>query len=254
MSRSDSFWSRSTEYAAGFQVILATLPAVIALLHGGTALAQAQSANISSCGALFVPRQYGPYDFRTDKAKLPIVLGAHFTPQVEALIRGQTGATPGGDIDYTLRTIPNHPNALMAMMRLGEKEKTPQPHGSRYTVECWFDRAIQFRPDDNMVRMIYTNFLTKNNRKPEAMQQLDIVLKATKDNAFTYQNIGLLYVDLGEHQKALVQAHKAMELGLNRPELKEKLQAAGKWAEPVAASAEPTLAEPAAAASAPTKP
>ncbi len=218
------------------------------------ALAQGQSANISSCGALFNSGQYGPFDFRTDKEKLPIVLGAHFTPEVEALIRGKTSATPGGDIDYTLRAIPNHPNALMAMMQLGEKEKTPQPRGSRYTVECWFDRAIRFRPDDNMVGMIYTSFLTKNNRKSEAMQQLDIVLKTAKDNAFTHQNIGLLYFDLGEHQKALVQAHKAMALGLNRPELKEKLQAAGKWAEPVAASAEPTLAEPAAAASAPSKP
>ena len=102
--------------------------------------------------------------------------------------------------------------------------------------------------------MIYTNFLTKNNRKPEAMQQLDIVLNAVKDNAFTHQNIGLLYADLGEHQRALVQAHKAMELGLNRPELKEKLQAVGKWAEPVVVKTEPTLAEPSPAASAPTKP
>ena len=218
------------------------------------ALAQDQSANYSSCGALFSSGQYGPYDFRTDKQQLPIVLGAHFTPEVEALIRGTTNRAPGGDIDYTLRAIPNHPNALMAMMRLAEKEKTLKPSGSRYPVECWFDRAIRFRPDDSMVRMIYTTFLTKNNRKPEAMQQLDIVVNTVKDNAFTHQNIGLLYVDLGEHQKALVQAHKAIELGLNRPELKKKLQAAGKWVEPVAASAEPTLAEPSAAASAPTKP
>ena len=59
------------------------------------ALAQDQSANISSCGALFSSGQYGPYDFRTDKQQLPIVLGAHFTPEVEALIRGTTSRTPG---------------------------------------------------------------------------------------------------------------------------------------------------------------
>ena len=218
------------------------------------ALAQDQSANISSCGALFSSGQYGPYDFRTDKQQLPIVLGAHFTPEVEALIRGTTSRTPGGDIDYTLRSIPNHPNALMAMMRLAEKEKTLKPSGSRYPVECWFDRAIRFRPDDTMVRMIYTNFLTKNNRKPEAMQQLDIVLNAAKDNAFTHQNIGLLYADLGEYQRALVQAHKAMELGLNRPELKEKLQTVGKWAEPVTVNTDPTVAEPSLASPAPIKP
>ena len=30
-------------------------------------------------------------------------MGAHFTPEVESLIRGHTTTTPGGDIDYTLR-------------------------------------------------------------------------------------------------------------------------------------------------------
>lgn len=122
------------------------------------------------------------------------------------------------------------------MMRLAEKEKDPKPYGSRYTVECWFDRAIRFRPDDQVVRMIYTTYLNKHNRKPEAMQQLDIVLNAAKDNAFTYQNVGLLRVDLGEYDKALVQAHKAIELGLNRPDLRQKLQNVGKWVEPPPAS------------------
>lgn len=194
------------------------------------------------CGAL--TNGYGPYDFRTDKDKLPIVTGAHFLPFVENLVRGNTSSTPGGDIDYTLRAIPNHPNALMSMMRLGEKEKTEKPSGSRYTVECWFDRAIRFRPDDHIVRMIFTTFLTKKNRKSEAMQQLEFILKSAKDNAFTHQNVGLLYFDLGEHPLALAQAHKAIELGLNRPDLRDKLQAIGKWAEPA----------PTEAASAPAKP
>lgn len=196
------------------------------------AIAQNQDPTSSMCGPLYSSGQYGPYDFRHDKDKLPIVIGAHFTPDVEALIRGKTNSTPGGDIDYTLRAIPNHPNALLAMMRLGEKVKSQQPRDSRYTVECWFERAIRFRPDDHVVRMIYTTFLTKNNRKAEAMQQLDIVLNAAKDSPFTYQNVGLLYVDLGEYDKALVQAHKAIELGLNRPDLREKLQSIGKWVDP----------------------
>lgn len=205
---------------------------VCAFAYCSSAFAQSGSA---ACGPL--ENGYGPYDFRTDRDKLPIVVGAHFTPMVEQLIRGTTSGTPGGDIDYTLRAIPNHPNALLSMMRLAEKEKDPKPSGSRYTVECWFDRAIRFRPDDQVVRMIYTTYLTKNKRKPEAMQQLEIVLHgATKDNPFTHQNVGLLLVDLGEYDKALVQAHKAIELGLNRPDLRQKLQNVGKWVEPPPAS------------------
>lgn len=194
----------------------------------------AQAETVSTCGPLFSLGQYGPYDFRIDKDKLPIVLGAHFTPEVESLIRGKSGATPGPDIDYTLRAIPNHPNALISMMRLGEKENQSKPSGSKYTMECWFERAIRFRPDDQIVRMIYTTYLTKNNRKPEALQQLDVVLGSANDNAFTHQNVGLLYFDLGEYPLALAQAHKAIELGLNRPGLREKLQSVGKWEEPTA--------------------
>jgi tetratricopeptide (TPR) repeat protein len=213
----------------------------------GTGTAQAQAG--SACGPLYSQGQYGPYDFRTDKDKLPIVLGTHFPQEVEALIRGRTSARPGPDIDYTLRAIPNHPNALMSMMLLGEKEKTPQPNGSRYTVECWFQRALQFRPDDVVARMLYTSYLTKNGRKPEALQQLEFIETAAKDNAFTHQNVGLLYSDLGEYPKALIHAHKAIELGLNRPELREKLQAAGKWVEPAASAPESGASSPAAASS-----
>ena len=215
---------------------------------------QSSEAQSSTCGPLRSQGQYGPFDFRTDLDKLPLVLTAHFTPEVEALIRGTTSGRPGGDIDYTLRAIPNNPRALMSMMLLGEKEKTTQPSGSRYTVECWFDRAIRFRPDDSVVRMVYTMFLTKNNRKPEAMQQLDSVLGTAKDNPFTYFNVGLLYLDMQEPGKALVQAHKAMGLGLPRTELRDKLKAMGKWEEPVTEAPADVSADPSAAASAPKTP
>ena len=222
---------------------------VLLMSHGTYTLGQVVSGEDSTCGPLRPPGQYGPYDFRKDRDKISVVVDNHFQPMVEHLISGQTSMYVGGDIDFTLRAIPNHPNALMSMMLLGEKEKTTTPRGSRYSVECWFERAIRFRPDDNVVRMIYTNFLTKNKRKPEAMKQLDIVLTTAKDYALTYNNVGLLYFDLGEYQKALVQAHKAIQLGLNRPDLPRQLQSVGKWSEPVAETSDipsPKLESPAA--------
>ena len=191
--------------------------------------AYAQSG-YSACGSL--TNGYGPYDYRTDGDKLPIVTGAHFTDVVEALIRGTTSTRPGGDIDYTLRAIPNNHRALMAMMRLGEKEKTSQPSGSRYSIECWFERAILFRPDDGIVRMIYSTYLNRNGRIPDATRQLEIATTYAKDNAFTHYNIGLHYFDMKNYDKALVQAHKAIELGFPQTVLRDKLQSVGKWAEP----------------------
>lgn len=197
----------------------------------------AQTAG-SSCGPLFSEGQYGPFDYRTDRDKLPIVLGAHFTPEVEALVRGKT-STIGADIDYTLRAIPNNHRALMAMMRLGEKQKTPQPVGSRYSVQCWFERAITFRPDDAVVRMIYSGYLGKQGRLPEANAQLELATVHAKDNAFTHYNIGLHYFDLKNYDKALAQAHQAIALGFGQTALREQLQRVGKWSEPPPAPATP---------------
>lgn len=223
----------------------------LAFFAGSSSFGQ---SGFNSCGPL--TNGYGPYDYRTDRDKLPIVTGAHFTPEVEMLIRGNTSSTPGGDLDYTLRAIPNHHRALISMMRFGEKEKTPKPSGMRYTVECWFDRAIRFRPDDSIVRMIYSTYLNKNGRVPEASTQLEIATTYAKDSAFTHYNIGLHYFDLKNYDKALVQAHKAMELGFTQTALREKLESAGKWIEPPDTQATPVAAtgaasSPANAASAP---
>ncbi len=160
------------------------------------------------------------------------MLTAHFTPEVEALIRGTSSRLPGGDIDYTLRAIPNNHRALMAMMRLGEKEKTPQPSGSRYSIECWFERAVLFRPDDSIVRMIFSTFLNSKGRVPEANKQLDIAAAYAKDNAFTHYNIGLHYFDLKNFEQALLQAHRAALLGFPQTALRDKLQSVGKWSDP----------------------
>jgi hypothetical protein len=223
--------------------------------HGVITFGQELAGESSLCGPLHTSGQYGPYDFRTDKDKLPIVINYHFGPNVENLIRGQSSTAIGADIAFTLRAIPNHPNALMSMMLLGEKEKSETPIGSQYTVECWFDRALRFRPDDYVTRMIYTSFLTKRNRRADALRQLDFILANAKDNPFTYNNVGLLYFDLGEYQQALAQAHKSMELGLDRPALRDKLKAIGKWSEPVIGGSGNTSSEPASSpASAALKP
>ena len=212
---------------------------VACLMAAVPVLAQSGGAG---CGPLFSEGQYGPYDYRTDRDKLPIVLGAHFTPEVEALIRGRTSARPGTDIDYTLRAIPNNHRALMAMMRLGEKEKTPQPSGSRYSVQCWFERAITFRPDDAVVRMIYSTYLGKQGRLPEANAQLELATVHAKENAFTHYNIGLHYFDLKNYDQALAQAHQAIALGFGQTALREQLQRVNKWAEPPEAPPAPAAA------------
>ncbi len=191
--------------------------------------AHAQGAP-NSCGS--IANHYGPFDYRTHRDQLKIVEEYHFTPEVEALIRGHTASNPGPDIAYTLHTSPNHVRALMALVRLGDKMKTTQPAGVAYPVECYFDRAIRFAPDDTVVRILYAQFLSKHDRTGEALKQLEVAVSYAKDNGFSHYNIGLAYFDLKQYDKALAQAHKAAALGFERTELPDLLKGVNKWHEP----------------------
>lgn len=211
---------------------------LIAIITSTTAIAQSAP---SSCGELRSQGQFGPFDYRTAKSQLPIVERYHFTPAVEALIRGSSNELPGADLDYTLRAFPNHHKALISLVRYGEKMNSPHPSGLHYPVECYFDRALRFEPDDTIVRMLYARYLSKLERPQEARQQLDRATTLAGENAFSHYNIGLIYFDFKDYDKALVQAHKAITLGFMQPALREQLQSVGKWTEP----AEPQTVSPA---------
>jgi len=194
------------------------------------ALASTAQAQTPVCGDL--RNHYGPFDYRTQRDKLEIVERHHFTPSVESLRAGASTTKVGGDISYLLATSPNHHRGLVALMRLAEKEKSPHPERMRYSVECYFDRAIRFQKDDTTVRMLYAQYLHKHKRTPEAMAQLQFASDLAKENGFTNYNVGMVYFEMGQYDLALKQAHKAKALGFDQPELAQMLAAKGKWTEP----------------------
>ncbi|MBK8744994.1 hypothetical protein [Propionivibrio sp.] len=200
--------------------------AVLAIAANGVAVG---AEDDFSCGAL--TNAYGPFDYRSDKDKLGIVEGAHFTPSVENLTRGNAGYI-GGDLDYTLRAFPNHHRALMSVMRYGEKRHSDHPTDLRYSVGCYFNRALRFRPDDDTARMIYGIYLSKKGRNKEALEQLNSIQTPNDDNANLHYNLGLLFLKLGDQKKSLAHAQKAYQLGFPLPGLRDKLKRAGIWKEP----------------------
>jgi len=213
---------------------LIAVPLLLILQAQAPAEAQSLPRN---CGTLRSQGQYGPYDYRKDKDRIDIVLRAHFNSDVESLVSGMS-STIAGDIDYTLRALPNYVRALDAMRRLGERDKTSIPHGAHFTVECYFQRAVVFAPDDHVARMLYASFLLNNKRKDEAIEQLNYVREAMDPQAvFTRGNLGLLYVEAGRYDDALAQAHAMMALGATTMPLRDRLIAEGKWVEPAAAAA-----------------
>lgn len=194
----------------------------------------AASAAFEACGAL--ENGYGPYDYWTDKGKLGLVEHFHFTPKVENLRSGESSYI-GGDLDYTLRAFPNHARALNAMVKLSEREKTDKPIGALYTISCYFERAIRFRPEDSTARVLYGAYLSKKGRYSEALAQLQVAEENAEDNSNVHYNIGLIYFDLKNYDKSLAHAHRAYSLGFPLMGLKQKLQRSGKWKDPVSDSA-----------------
>ena len=194
------------------------------------AAAPAAWAQGAGCGSLQNP--YGPFDYRVERGDtLHVVERFHFTPQVEALVSGATGKV-GGDLDYTLRAFPNHHRALLSVMKLAEKMKSPRDPSMNYPFECYFERAIRFQRDDPIPRMFYATYLGKQGRLADAKRQLADADKMADDNPFTYYNIGMVYADLKLFDEALAEAHKAYKMGFPRPGLRDRLKAAGKWQEP----------------------
>lgn len=194
--------------------------------------AYAQSGSYESsatglCGPL--ENAFGPFDYRTAApADRKLVEGAHFTPSVESLQRGSTGPL-GGDIDYTLRAFPNHPRALYAMTRLAERSRSTRPPGAHFPVECYYDRAIRFRPDDAIVRGLYASFLIRQGRADEARIQLKAAEDLHPTDPQVIYNLGLAYFDLKEFDRSLAFAKRAYAMGIQFPGLRDKLKRAGRW-------------------------
>lgn len=199
------------------------------------AAAQADAA-AHPCGDPF-RNHFGPWDYRSaDRSNIALVEKHHFTPGIEAMVKpmNTTMREMAQDVAYTLNVFPNHHRALLTMARLSDKHMADPPPGTARSVDCWFDRAIRFRPDDTVVRSLYALQLAKRKRQPEAEAQLEAAAAAAKDNPMSHYNIGLVYFDIGNHERALAQAHKAISLGVPRTELADRLKAAGKWRDPPA--------------------
>lgn len=186
------------------------------------------------CGMVYTDH-YGPFDYRNQRGAIKVVEDFHFTAKVESLMGGQSGDI-GGDLNYTLRASPNHHRALVSLMRWVERSKADRTRGMDFPADCYFDRAIRFRPDDTVVRALYAQFLHKRKRTDEGLKQLDAAAGMAEDNALSHYNLGLVYLELGAADRALAQAHRAMALGFPRQDLANELRKQGRWQDPAPAA------------------
>jgi len=194
----------------------------------GVVIVGANGAHAESCGSLM--NAYGPFDYRTASTELrERVEKFHFTESVATLRAGASSVAIGGDISYTLRVFPNHPRALSAMAELARRQKTDRPRGSIYSVDCWFDRAVRYQPNDATVRVVYGIAMMKNHKYEEAIRQLEAADKLAPDDPDVHYNLGLAYYNMRDYEHARQHAKKAYEMGYPLPGLKNMLERVNQW-------------------------
>jgi len=200
-------------------------------------------AQTHHCGNPF-QNHFGPFDYRTATAKQKLAVeSVHYTAEIQQMKAGGTTTNLAGDLAYTLRVFPNHHGALKTMSDWSVRTKRNPARGGHYTVECWFDRALRFRPDDAMVKMLFGVYLLQVGKSKEAVEHLEQARKEERRNANLHYNLGLAYVRLGRYGEALESAHIAYGLGFPLPGLRNQLVKAGKWRDPLAPSAQQEVIE-----------
>jgi len=195
------------------------------------------------CGSLANHDNFGPLDFNDPKdhqstpvypqGKIQIVVGNHFTKNVEMLRgAGKGGGTVQGEIDYTLRRIPNHPRALWALsrwVRKGGKLGMVGVGGWVRSIDCYFERAFRWRPRDPAPHMIWAMHLHLTNKMKKAEKEYKIAEKLDPKNTELKYNMGLFYFDLKDYGRAYQYAQMAYDGGYPLPGLRNKLKGINKW-------------------------
>lgn len=192
------------------------------LAWGATVHAQ----DVPGCGVL--QNAYGPFDYRdpiNKRDNLPIVETFHFTPDVEALRHGTSGSVIG-DLKYTLRAFPNHHRALSAIARFVIGGGQIPIDDSIPSADCYFARAIAFRPDDEAVHVLYANYLTKSGERERAREEYEEALRLAPQSVEICYVAGLFFVDEGDLERAKKLAQIAYGGGYPLPGLKKKIAAA----------------------------
>lgn len=190
------------------------------------------------CGELIGPGHHGPFDYRSPppQAIIANVEMNHFNGHLASMLKGNDyyygsgGGSVAGGFDYTLRVFPNHHRALKALIDLSQRKKNVQRlNGLNWSVECYFERAIRYIPDDVVVRQIYAMFLNNQGRTSDAEYQIELIIEDAEINPQLAYNIGLFYAKWRKWDMARKFANIAYRGGFNLPGLREILTQNRQW-------------------------
>lgn len=180
---------------------------------------------------------YGPFDYskrgEIDPIHLKLVEGAHFKPDVENLLEGEHRSGFGSawpDLDYTLRAWPNHPRALLSIIRFQLKINRKL---TKVTIpipaECYLNRAIHFSPEDPAPYALYGYYMHKLGHLDKADTFYKKATELAPENAKFAYSYSFLLIDMKRYDEALTFAKIAYSHRRTPQALKNKLEKLGVW-------------------------
>lgn len=202
-----------------------------------TLLSLAAHASEYDCGSL--ENSVGPFDYNDPAMRVPTgenpmgqikrVENVHFQPDMQFLnTRKFPPERLRAEFTYTLGAFPNHHLALNAISRLELLYgKQLPPIAKRFTADCFFDRAIRFRPEDRNVRFVHGVHLHQSGKLRDAVKEYELAESLGETSGNFYYNYGLLLADLKSWELAQKYAQKAYAAGVALPGLANKLQRSG---------------------------
>ncbi len=198
------------------------------------------------------PRHFGPFDYRSRARlteELDIVERHHFTTYMNEVAQFGFSSREAvtveekkegrdliaGNLDYTLRSFPNHFDALHAMatwqLRLRDESvanyERLKNEWSFLSADCYFERALMYAPDDGMVYLAYGVYLHKLDQLDAALERYERAAALMPDSPEVRYNLGLLHYDRAEYAQAAERAADAYALGYPLQGLERRLARRG---------------------------
>jgi tetratricopeptide (TPR) repeat protein len=130
-----------------------------------------------------------------------------------------------GELDFILRYIPNHPQALMLMSEVCVKWKQP----ARCNADAYLEKALQVNPGAADTYTIQGIYLQNTGRIEQAIESYKKALERNPSSVNAHYNLGLAYAGKKDFVKANEHAQQAYDLGMTLPGLRNALTKAGAW-------------------------
>jgi tetratricopeptide (TPR) repeat protein len=148
----------------------------------------------------------------------------HLDPAMAAMRQGNYSRGVKADLSFVMSSWPNYYPVLEALITydLGGGKTYDFP-----STRCFLERARTIFPDDVKVRLLEGYYFWKKNDKDRAISSYEDALTLDPDASDAHYNLGLVYLEMKQYDKAREHAQAAYAAGYPLTGLKNRLAKAG---------------------------